>query len=126
MWLTAGGYVAAAVLGVLLLKAHQEIGEQIGQCNADKALAISEAQEITRVAEREASERALAQQAQWAERSLNAIQSAADARLQAAERSAESERAVFQTTLERFDEELPDSGACLSVFVLESDISRMR
>ena len=125
-WGTIVPYAGCLILGTLLLKAHQDLGEAVGNCNADKALAISEAQEITRVAERENADRALAQQAAWAETTINAVQEVSEARVQAAERSAQSERAVFQTTLERFDEELVDSGACLSVFVLESDVRGLR
>ncbi len=126
LWLTAGGYIAAALLGFLLLQAKQEIGEQIGQCNTDKATAVAEAEALTRQVEREAADRALAQQQEWADRSMEAIQSANDARILALEATAETERDVFQTTLERFDEDIPDSGACLSVFVLERDVRGMR
>lgn len=125
-WVTAGGYVLSFILGALLLKAHQDIGQAIGDCNADKATAVAEAQQITREAERENAERMLEQQQQWADLSLNAIQEASEARIQALEAVVDTERDVFQTTLERFDEDLPDSGACLSVFVLDRDVSRMR
>lgn len=126
VWITAGGYVLSFLLGALLLKAHQDIGQAIGDCNADKAEAIAQAEQITRRVEREAADRALAQQQEWAERSMNAIQGAYEAERAAIQASAQTERDVFQTTLERFDEDIPDSGACLSVYVLDRDVAGMR
>jgi hypothetical protein len=126
IWVTAGGYIMSFVLGALLLKAHQDIGEQIGQCNADKAEAVATATELVRQREREHAQAVLDAQEVWANRTITEVQNVAEARIQAAERSAESERAIFQTTLERFDEDLPDSGACLSVFVLDRDVDGMR
>ena len=61
IYVTLGGYVAAAVLFWLLLETKEELGAEISHCNTQKALAVAEAERITREALQTAMDERIAQ-----------------------------------------------------------------
>lgn len=117
MWLKIIPWVGCFLLGGLLLNAHQEIGEQVGQCNTEKLEAVAQAEVITREAQQRAFAVREAQLTQQFEDAETARKAATFARDKAEQKADESNQQIRKLELEASIDEIPDSTECLNVFV---------
>ncbi len=117
MWLKVIPWAACVILSGLLLKAHQDIGAQIGECNASKLAAVAAAEKKVREAEKQASERKLAQLARQTESERRAREIADEGRIMAEAGTAEREDRIRELELEADFDDIPDSAECLNVFI---------
>lgn len=122
----AGGYVAAATLGWLLLQAHQQIGEEIERCNTDKLAAVAEAEQIARDAVQRAAQQRIDMLQRQAAQERKAARIAADAVL-----AAELEARDAQSEIRRLMVQAPretgiDPKDCLNVALPASAVDSLR
>jgi hypothetical protein len=114
----AGGYVLAAVFLWLFIGAKSDIKAGIERCNTDKAVAVAEAEEITRIAAQDAADQRLRQLQAKLDREAAETAKERQKRLQAELRAEKRGQELRDLAEEAFDEdELPDSNACLNAFV---------
>lgn len=117
LMLTAAGYVLAATLFWLLLEAREDIGEAVEKCNADKLLAVANAEKITRESVERAMASRLAQLARQRDAESRARALAEEGRLRAVEGASERERTIERLRAEAATDDIPDSFESLNVFV---------
>jgi len=111
IWVTVGGYAAASVLLFLLLEAREDLGAEIAQCNADKALAIAETERITRDAMQESFDRQIEQLEARLWDESNARRIAEEARARAESRLPEVREIIREVASENscIDTVIPDA-----------------
>lgn len=111
IWVTVGGYAAAATLLWLLLEAREDLGAEIAQCNADKALAVAEAERITREALQTAMDERIAQLEARLWDEANARRIAEEARVEAESRLPEVRTIIREVASENacIDTAVPDA-----------------
>lgn len=116
--LMVGGYVLAAILLAMWVGAKEDLAQEIERCNTSTALAVADAEKITRKAVQDAADERIRQLE--ADRDRNAAEAAKERqkRLQAESVADKRERELQELAEEAFDEdELPDSHACLNAFI---------
>ena len=127
MWLKILPWATTVLLGWLLLEAREDIGEEREQCNTRVEAGARQAERAAREAERLNFEQVLAARDAREAELLSEIDNLGRQREILAEEVTTVEAAVRQLTLESFDEdELPDSGACLNVYVLRDSVRGMQ
>lgn len=111
LYVTAGGYVAAALLFWLLLEAREDLGAEIAQCNADKIEAVAEAERITREAMQIAMDERVAQLEARLWDESNARRIAEEARVEAESRLPEVRTIIREVASEDacIDTTVPDA-----------------
>ena len=126
MWIKIAPWAGCALLGWLLLNAHQRIGEEIEGCNADKLAAVADAEKTTRQTLEAAHDRRLAELARQRDAERDA-RIAAEAQRQAAREGVEARDVrIRQLELDVFNaEQIPDSRECLNVFAPAAVVERM-
>ncbi len=108
IWVTVGGYVAAAALGALWLDARDAVIEEREWCNTSKAEEVLEAEIAVADAQKAAHEREIQDMLEIVERARRAEAIARDA-----EELADSRPAKVRTIIER----IADEDACISTVV---------
>lgn len=126
MWKIAGvSIVGNLILGWLLLQAHEDIGAAISDCNADKVSESLEAEKAAREAEKTVFARELAARDRQIEIQIEARKALEAERLQALQGVETRDVRIRQLELEASIDDIPDSGECLNVYVLDSSVERM-
>ena len=111
--------LANALLGWLWLEARENLAAERVQCNADKLQSVAEARQIAAEATQRAADARIAAMEARHQDTVHALQIAAEEAREADEELADAAVRIRELELEaEFDEEdLPDSGECLNVFV---------
>lgn len=113
-------------LGWLLLEAKEDLGEEREACNSSKLAAVAEAERAARQAVTESYEARMEQMARQFDIEVEARKIAEAARLQSEAGVEVRDLRIKQLELEVFNaEELPDSRACLNVFVPGDSVERV-
>lgn len=122
IWLKVAPWAGCAVLMWLWLGARDDVAAAVGECNADKMAAVAQAESEVRQALEAAHARELAaleQRQQAKDREIQRLNARAE---QLAATTASHEATIDRLTEELFDDDLPDSGACLSAFMLRASV----
>lgn len=117
LWLTIGGWTAAAVTGWLWLGARDDVARQTEACNTDKVAAVAEAERVARAAEREAADAEILRLNQRIADEANAREIA-----QEAARAAESRPPVVREVIRR----VADANACMDTAIPADVIDAFR
>lgn len=111
------GYALALTFFWLFLDAREDLAAERVQCNADKLATAQESSEIARKAQKESDDRRIAELARQRDAAERAAAIAAEGLAEEQQGKAELAAELKQLELDAFDEDLPDSNACLNVFV---------
>lgn len=117
IWVAAAGYAVAGVLLWLLLEAKEDLGAEIAQCNADKIMAIAEAERLTREAMQVAMDERVAQLEARLWDESNARRIAEEARVEA-----ESRLPTVRTIIR----EVASENECIDTVVPDAVIDSLR
>ena len=110
--------VSLGFMSKAYVNAKAEIETVRGKCETDKAVAIAEAERITRTAVQDAAKARERQLLAQIERESTATENEREKRLQAERRIAARDRELRELAEEAFDEDdLPDSNAVLNVYL---------
>ena len=125
MWLRILPWVGCLVLGGLLLKAHQDIGEEREACNTRVEAGARVAERTARLAEKTNFDSQIAELRRQGEAKDLEIEILSENAVLLASDSATHAATIERLTLEaEFNEDdLPDSKECLNVFVLRDSIA---
>ncbi len=125
MWIKLAPWIACVVLTGLWLDARDAVIEEREACNAGVIQAALDGERLTFAAEKRQLQKDLEDMASVNERERESARIA-----KAAERAAQSDTATREETITRLQleasiDEIPDSGECLNVFVLERSLDRV-
>ena len=120
------GWPLAALCFGLWLSARDAVIEERGICNEATVRAALDAERIAHSSMRENYLKLLDEQAEQKEREQEALTQARANELAAKAEVAEQDKQIEKLMLEASIDDIPDSGECLNVFVLNDSVTGMR